>query len=149
MHWQVQEAKQPFSEVLRAAEAGEPQIVTKHGEAVAVVIDIAEYRRLRGESMSFMDYLRVDAVADADIEVDRRVDLPRDVDLAGWRGVPAGHERRSRAGQGRARRGVASSRTPRSASGRGIGWRPTPDNGGWSDCSRPTAIGSCRSPWTS
>lgn len=83
MYWQVQEAKQRFSEVLRAAEAGEPQIVTKHGEAVAVVIDIAEYRRLRGESMSFMDYLRVDAVADADIEVDRRVDLPRDVDLAG------------------------------------------------------------------
>jgi len=48
MRWQVQEAKQRFSEVLRAAES-EPQIVTKHGEEIAVVIDIAEYRRLRGE----------------------------------------------------------------------------------------------------
>jgi prevent-host-death family protein len=83
MHWQVQEAKQRFSEMLRAAEAGEPQIVTRHGEAIAVIIDIAEYHRLRGESMSFMDYLRVDAVGDADLEVDRRADLPRDVDLAG------------------------------------------------------------------
>jgi prevent-host-death family protein len=83
MHWQVQEAKQRFSEVLRAAEAGEPQIVTKHGEEVAVVIDIAEYRRLRGESVSLMDYLRADPVATTDFEIDRRPDPPREIDLAG------------------------------------------------------------------
>jgi prevent-host-death family protein len=82
MHWQVQEAKQRFSEVLRAAESGEPQIVTKHGEEVAVLIDIAEYRRLRGESMTLMEYLRVDASAEADFEVERARDLPRDVDLS-------------------------------------------------------------------
>jgi prevent-host-death family protein len=83
MHWQVQEAKQRFSEVLRAAEAGEPQIVTKHGEEVAVVIDIAEYRRLRGESVSFMDYMRAEPTAGADFTVDRQGDLPREIDLAG------------------------------------------------------------------
>jgi prevent-host-death family protein len=83
MRWQVQEAKQRFSEVLRAAEAGEPQIVTKHGEEIAVVIDIAEYRRLRGEPVSFMEYLRTDAVADDDFDVERRSDPPRAVDLAG------------------------------------------------------------------
>jgi len=83
VHWQVQEAKQRFSEVLRAAAAGEPQIVTKHGQDVAVVIDIAEYRRLRGESLSFMDYLRAEPAADVDFEVDRRPDLPRDIDLVG------------------------------------------------------------------
>lgn len=83
MHWQVQEAKQRFSEVIRAAEAGEPQIVTKHGEEVAVVIDIAEYRRLRGGSVNFMEYLRVNADADEDLDIERRGDLPRDIDLAG------------------------------------------------------------------
>ncbi len=83
MQWQVQEAKQRFSEVLRAAEAGEPQIVTKHGEAVAVVIDIAEYRRLRGESLSFMDYLRADPSLDGDLPVERQPDQPREIDLAG------------------------------------------------------------------
>jgi prevent-host-death family protein len=82
MHWQVQEAKQRFSEVLRAAES-EPQIVTKHGEEVAVVIDIAEYRRLRGESVSFMDYLRAEPFVDIDLEIERGSDLPRDIDLAG------------------------------------------------------------------
>jgi len=83
MHWQVQEAKQRFSEVLRAAETGEPQIVTKHGQEVAVVIDIAEYRRLRGEAVSFMDYLRLDPSADDDLPFERGRDLPRDIDLAG------------------------------------------------------------------
>ena len=82
MQWQVQEAKQRFSEVLRAAESGEPQIVTRHGMEVAVLIDIAEYHRLRGGSMTFMEYLRADASAEADLDIARAPDLPRDVDLA-------------------------------------------------------------------
>lgn len=81
MRWQVQEAKQRFSEVLRAAEAGEPQIVTKHGEEIAVVIDIAEYRRLRGKTISLMEYLRAEPSADDDFTVERRRDLPREIDL--------------------------------------------------------------------
>ncbi len=83
MHWQVQEAKQRFSEVLRAAETGEPQIVTKYGEEVAVVVDIAEYRRLRGESGSLMDYLRAEPYLDTDLEIERQRDLPREIDLTG------------------------------------------------------------------
>ena len=47
-----------------------------------MVIDIAEYRRLRGESVGFMDYLRVDPSADADFEVERSGDRPREIDLA-------------------------------------------------------------------
>lgn len=81
MRWQVQEAKQRFSEVLRAAESGEPQIVTRHGLEVAVLIDIVEYHRLRGDSLTFMEYLRTDATAEADLDIARARDLPRDVDL--------------------------------------------------------------------
>ena len=83
MRWQVQEAKQRFSEVLRAAES-EPQIVTKHGEEVAVVIDMAQYRRLRGEQMSFIDYLTWGPKVDVDLDavIDWSRELPRDVDLA-------------------------------------------------------------------
>jgi antitoxin Phd len=47
MRWQVQEAKQRFSEVLRRALGDGPQIVTRHGEEIAVVIDIEEYHRLK------------------------------------------------------------------------------------------------------
>ena len=81
MRWQVQDAKQRFSEVLRAAEAGEPQVVTRHGVEVAVVIDISEYRHLRGEAMGLMDYLRSEPLLDVDLEIERRNQPPRDVDL--------------------------------------------------------------------
>ena len=47
MMWQVQEAKQKFSEVLRLVSTEGDQIVTRHGEEVAVIIDIEELRRLR------------------------------------------------------------------------------------------------------
>jgi prevent-host-death family protein len=81
VRWQVQEAKQRFSEVLRAAESGEAQIVTRHGEEVAVVIDIAEYRQLRGESMSLMEYLRAEPHVDSDLDIQRRRDEPREIEL--------------------------------------------------------------------
>ena len=87
MQWQVQEAKQRFSEVLRAVEAGEPQIVTRHGQEIAVIIDIEGYHRLRGQSMTFMEFLRTDPLVDADLDTDldaglaRASDRPREVDL--------------------------------------------------------------------
>ena len=46
MAWQVQQAKQRFSELLRLA-AEDDQIITRQGVEVAAVIDIDEYRRLR------------------------------------------------------------------------------------------------------
>ena len=58
MRWQVQDAKQRFSELIRTAHAEGPQIVTRHGEEIAVVVDIADYRRLKGETTEFKDYLR-------------------------------------------------------------------------------------------
>src|SRR5437016_4569388 len=45
-HWQIQEAKQRFSEMIRAVTTEGPQVITRHGEDVAVVVDIGEYRRL-------------------------------------------------------------------------------------------------------
>ncbi|MCL2483693.1 MAG: type II toxin-antitoxin system Phd/YefM family antitoxin [Propionibacteriaceae bacterium] len=47
MVWQVQEAKQKFSELLRRVSVDGEQIVSRHGADVAVIIDIGEYHRLR------------------------------------------------------------------------------------------------------
>lgn len=55
--WQVQTAKQRLSEVLRGAERGEPQFITRHGEPVAVVIDIADYRATHEPAVSLVDHL--------------------------------------------------------------------------------------------
>jgi prevent-host-death family protein len=80
--WQIQEAKQRFSEVLRGAEAGDPQVVTRHGREVAVLIDIAAYRSFYGRSPDLMEYLMADPVADTDLEIERDDAEPRDVDLS-------------------------------------------------------------------
>jgi prevent-host-death family protein len=46
-HWQLDEAKQRFSELITSAETDGPQFVTRHGEEIAVVVSIAEYRHIR------------------------------------------------------------------------------------------------------
>jgi prevent-host-death family protein len=92
-HWQVQEAKQRFSEVLRAVETDGPQTITRHGEEVAVVIDINEYRRLSRPKKSLAEHLlsipKIDTpegVPDVfdEIEAERKLDFPREIDLSGW-----------------------------------------------------------------
>lgn len=96
-HWQVQEAKQRFSELLRQARSDGAQFVTRHGTEVAVVLDIADYKHLRGEVTDFKAFLRqapylddVDGlgdVRDADdldgLGIERDHDIGRLVDLAG------------------------------------------------------------------
>lgn len=47
MSWQVQEAKQRFSQVLRLADSDGDQIVTRQGVEVAAIVDINEYRKLK------------------------------------------------------------------------------------------------------
>ena len=79
--WQIQEAKQRFSELIRSVESNGPQVVTRHGEEIAVVIDIAEYRRLRGEIVDFKDFLRSGPGFD-DLDLTRSHELPPDIDWA-------------------------------------------------------------------
>ena len=80
MSWQVQEAKQRFSELIRAAHADGPQVVTRHGEEIAVVVDIAEYHRLKGQPTEFKDYLRSGQPLD-DVDLSRSTERPRRIDL--------------------------------------------------------------------
>ncbi|PZU47853.1 MAG: prevent-host-death protein [Microbacterium sp.] len=56
-NWQLQAAKQRFSEVVRAAEGGEPQFITRHGHPVAVIIDVADYQRSRSARPSLSAFL--------------------------------------------------------------------------------------------
>lgn len=57
MQWQIQAAKQRFSELVRQAEADGPQVVTRHGREVVVVIAAEEYHRLHGDVADFKEFL--------------------------------------------------------------------------------------------
>jgi prevent-host-death family protein len=86
-HWQIQDAKQRFSEMIRAVRSEGPQVITRHGEDVAVVVDIDEYRRLTRPAADLASILlggpKLDDVADvfAEIEAQRKADFGRAVDL--------------------------------------------------------------------
>lgn len=47
--WKLETAKAQLSEVVRDAERGQPQLITRRGEPVAVVISAREYA-LKGQS---------------------------------------------------------------------------------------------------
>lgn len=79
--WQVQQAKQRFSELLRSAHEEGPQIVTRHGAEVAVVLTMDEYRRLRGERISFKDLLTLGPLDVPELQVQRSEAPSRTVDL--------------------------------------------------------------------
>ncbi|MEV4164836.1 type II toxin-antitoxin system Phd/YefM family antitoxin [Nonomuraea dietziae] len=81
--WQLQEAKQRFSEVVRKAHDEGPQIITRHGDEVAVILDMAEYRRIKGGEPDFKEFLLSAPDWGDDLEFPRNRDLPREVDL-GW-----------------------------------------------------------------
>jgi prevent-host-death family protein len=71
MRWQIQEAKQRFSELINRAERDGPQVVTRHGTEVAVVIAADEFHRLSRDEGAFKDFLS--SVPDLDA-----LDLRRD-----------------------------------------------------------------------
>jgi antitoxin Phd len=44
--WQLQEAKNKFSEVVEEAINHGPQIITKRGEETVIIISLSEYRKM-------------------------------------------------------------------------------------------------------
>jgi prevent-host-death family protein len=81
--WQLQEAKQRFSELVRRAENEGPQVVTRHGEEVVVVVPAEEYRRMseRGEKkMDFKEFL-MSAPDLSVLDLERPREMPRDVEF--------------------------------------------------------------------
>ena len=80
MPWQLQEAKQKFSQLVRRALDEGPQIVTRHCEEVVVVLSAKEFRRLTGSTLDFKDFLLSGPDLSA-LEIERTREPPREIDL--------------------------------------------------------------------
>jgi prevent-host-death family protein len=81
MAWQLQDAKQRFSELVRRALDEGPQTVTRHGQDVVVVLSAAAYRALSETKPDLKDFL-LSSPDLGPLELDRLDrDLPRTVDL--------------------------------------------------------------------
>jgi len=76
--WQLQEAKNKFSQVVDEAVKEGPQIVTKHGVETVVVLSYDTYRRLTGFGGPLSHFLRESPLARYEIDVARDTSAPRD-----------------------------------------------------------------------
>ncbi len=83
--WQLQEAKNRLSELVRRAEEEGPQTITVRGEPRVVVVAAKEYPKpapdRAGESL--LDFFRRSPLWGAGLEIERDRGPLRDVDLGG------------------------------------------------------------------
>lgn len=80
MAWQLQAAKQHFSELVERARREGPQIVTKHGRNAVVVVSTEEYERLRRSGPSLLEFIRSAPDFDA-LDLSRARDRGREIEL--------------------------------------------------------------------
>lgn len=69
--WQVQEAKNKFSEVIERASQGETQIITRHGDEVAAIISIEQYSKLKKPKQTLVEFLITSPLAESELDVTR------------------------------------------------------------------------------
>lgn len=79
--WQLQEAKNKFSQLVNEALARGPQVVTRRGEEVVVIISREEYGRLKKSQSSLVEFFRQSPLVGVELDLERDQTYPRDVEL--------------------------------------------------------------------
>ena len=80
--WQLQEAKNKFSNLVERAQKEGPQVVTKHGKEAVVVLSADDYRKLARPKTNLHQFLRKSPLAGLDLDISRDKKTPRDISLS-------------------------------------------------------------------
>lgn len=80
-HWQLQDAKNKFSNLVDKAQHNGPQVVTRHGKDTVVVLSIEEYKRLVKPKKNLLQFFQSSPLAEEELNVERNKDFPRDIEL--------------------------------------------------------------------
>jgi antitoxin Phd len=75
--WQLQEAKNKFSEVVDEALRNGPQVITRRGVETVVIVSYGEYRKARGMRTKLSRFFKASPLADTDIDLARDQSGPR------------------------------------------------------------------------
>lgn len=79
-HWTVAGAKARLSEVIERAQT-DPQVITRHGKPSVVMVSAEEWARKTVRKGTLAEFLMASPLRDADLDLDRARDQPRDLDL--------------------------------------------------------------------
>jgi prevent-host-death family protein len=80
-NWQLQDAKNRFSELVRRAHQDGPQTVTKHGNVSVVVLSFEDYKALNNPNTTLVDFFQSSPASGADLDLNRDKSFSRDVAL--------------------------------------------------------------------
>lgn len=80
-HWQLQDAKNRFSQVVEKAIQSGPQVVTKRGIETVVIMSVEEYRKLTRSKTDLVQFFRNSPLNGIDLDLKRDKDLPREVNF--------------------------------------------------------------------
>jgi prevent-host-death family protein len=80
-NWQLQDAKNRFSELVRRAHQDGPQTVTKHGNVSVVVLSFEDYKALNKPNTTLVDFFQSSPASGADLDLGRDKSFSRDVAL--------------------------------------------------------------------
>ena len=69
--WQLQEAKNKFSQVVDKAVKDGPQVITKRGVETVIVLSYAEYRQLTLHQKKLSDFFRESPLAEIELDLSR------------------------------------------------------------------------------
>ncbi len=79
--WQLQDAKNKFSEVVDNAFKSGPQFITRKGIETAVVLSVHEYKKLTNPETSLVEFFRKSPLYGLDFDLERKNDYPRDLEF--------------------------------------------------------------------
>ncbi len=79
--WQLQTAKNRFSELVDRALTTGPQVVTRRGKEVVVVVPADDWKRAQKPKQSLVDFFQKSPLRGINLKLDRSEDTGREVDL--------------------------------------------------------------------
>jgi len=79
--WQLQEAKNRLSELVRKARDEGPQVITVHGSDAAVIVSAEQYARLSRRKGTLVDFFRKSPLVGEELDLTRSRDRGRRVDI--------------------------------------------------------------------
>jgi prevent-host-death family protein len=81
IRWQLQDAKNRLSELVRKAREEGPQVITLRGRDAVVVVSAREFGKLSRPRGSLVDFFRKSPLAGVKLDLDRSRDTGRPIDL--------------------------------------------------------------------
>lgn len=79
--WQLQEAKNKFSQVVKEALDKGPQVITRRGKEVVVILSMEEYGRLKKSQSGVIEFFRNSPLVGVELDLERDKTHPREVNL--------------------------------------------------------------------